>query len=118
MKTLGSLGRIIFAIPFIVFGIMNFMDTEGMANALLTNWPIAEALVYISGLALILAGLSIIIKVQAKIACLLLALLLLIIIVAIHVPDIVNGDIIARSKLLKDLALLGASLTYANILGK
>ena len=118
MKTLGSLGRIIFAIPFIVFGIMHFMNAEGMANDILTNWPIAEAIVYISGLAFILAGVSIIIKIQAKIACLLLALLLLIIIVTIHMPLFVQGDQMAMSIFLRDIGLLGASLTYANILAK
>ena len=118
MKTLGSLGRIIFAIPFIVFGIMHFMNTESMASDMLTNWPIAEAFVYFSGLALILAGVSIIIKIQAKIACLLLALLLLIIIATIHMPQVVGGDQMAMAILLRDFGLLGASLTYANILAK
>jgi putative oxidoreductase len=118
MKTLGSLGRIIFAIPFIVFGVMHFMNAEDMASDILTNWPIAEAIVYISGLAFILAGVSIITKIQAKIACLLLALLLLIIIATIHIPLVVGGDQMAMSILLRDLGLLGASLTYASILAK
>lgn len=118
MKTLAYLGRIIYAVPFIVFGILHFMNAKEIAADLLTNWPVAEGIVYISGLAMILAGVSIITKIQAKLACLLLALLLLLIIVTIHVPQITGGDQKSVGILLKDLGLLGASLTYANLLSK
>ena len=118
MKTLAYLGRIVFGIPFIVFGILHFMNAKDMAANMLANWPVAEGIVYISGLAMILAGVSIITKIQAKLACLLLALLLLLIIVTIHVPQITGGDKMAMSILLRDLGLLGASLTYANLLSK
>ncbi len=116
MKTLAYLGRIIFAIPFIVFGIMHFMNAKDMAVNMLANWPVAEGIVYISGLALILAGISIIVRIQAKIACLLLALMLLLIIITIHIPMVTGGDQTAMSNLLKDMSLLGASLTYAKLL--
>jgi len=118
MKTLSYLGRIIFAIPFIVFGIMHFMNATDMAASMLSDWPVAEGFVYISGFAMILAGVSIITKIQAKIACLLLALLLLIIIITIHIPVVAGGDQMAMAILLRDLGLLGASLTYANLLSK
>ena len=116
MKTLTALGRFIFAIPFIVFGLNYFMHAQEMADMVLKNWPVAEGLVYIVGLALILAGVSIIINVKARLASLLLALLLFIFIVAIHIPSILNGN--NATNLLKDMALMGASLTYAGILKK
>lgn len=116
MKTLGYLGRIVFAVPFIVFGVMHFMNAKDMAVTMLSNFPVAEGVVYISGLALILAGVSIIVRIQAKIACLLLALLLLLIIFFVHIPMVTGGDQAAMSSLLKDLGLMGASLTYANLL--
>ncbi len=118
MKTLGYLGRIIFAVPFIVIGIMHFMNASDMAANMLSGWPVAEGIVYISGLAMVLAGISIIVKIQAKIACLLLALLLLLIIIFVHIPLAANGDRAAMMILLRDLGLLGASLTYANLLSK
>ena len=118
MKTLGFFGRIIFAVSFIVFGIFHFINTGSMADKFLDKWIIPAPVIYISGFALILVGISIIIKVQAKIACLFLALYLMVIIVTIHVPQIAGGDQVTITNLLKDLALLGASLTYANILAK
>ena len=87
MKTLSNLGRFIYAIPFIVFGVFHFMNAQSMADSMLSGWPIAVPLVYISGVALILAGISIIIKLYARIACILLAILLLLFIVAVHLPD-------------------------------
>jgi uncharacterized membrane protein YphA (DoxX/SURF4 family) len=115
MKALSSLGRFIYGIPFIIFGAFHFMNASGMAG-ILKGWPIAEALVYLSGLALILAGASIVINIKARLASLLLALLLLIIIVTIHLPAVMGGDQMAMSGLLKDTALLGAALTYSGIL--
>ena len=116
MKTLGYFGRVIFAVPFIVMGIMHFMNAKDMAANMLSDWPVAEGIVYISSLAMILAGVSIVVRIQAKLACLLLALLLLLIIITIHVPMVSGGDQMAMTILLRDLGLLGASLTYANLL--
>jgi putative oxidoreductase len=118
MKTLTALGRFIFAIPFIIFGLNHFMHAPEMAGMVLKNWPIAEGLVYIVGLALILAGVSIIINVKARLASLLLALLLFIFIVTLHLPSLLHGNSSSLVSLLKDMALMGASLTYAGILKK
>jgi uncharacterized membrane protein YphA (DoxX/SURF4 family) len=127
MKFLSSLGRFIYAIPFILFGVFHFMRGHEMAQMVLKGWPIADGLVYVAGLAMILAGISIIINVKARLACLLLALLLLIFILAIHLPKLMGGDTsgismvtllknAAMVSLLKDSALLGAALTYAGML--
>lgn len=117
MKALSSLGRFVYGIPFIIFGALHFINASALAG-LLKGWPVAEGLVYISGLALILAGVSIVINVKARLASLLLALLLLLIIVGIHLPQASGGDQTAVSSMLKDLALLGAALTYSGILKK
>jgi putative oxidoreductase len=115
MKTLSTLGRFIFAIPFIVFGAFHFMKAGDMSG-LIGKWPFAEGLVYISGLALMLGGVSILINVKARLASLLLALLLLIFILGIHIPALMNGNQMEMGSLLKDTALLGAALTYSGIL--
>ena len=115
MKTLSTLGRFIYAIPFIVFGILHFTNAHQMAG-IIKNWPVAEGLVYIAGLGLILAGVSIFLNIKARLASLLLALLLLIFIVSIHIPAIAAGDKMQLGQLLKDTALLGAALTYSGIL--
>jgi putative oxidoreductase len=118
MKTLAYLGRILFAVPFIVMGIMHFINASDMAASMLSGWPVAEGIIYVTGFAMFLAGVSIVVKIQAKIACLILALLLLLIIIFIHIPVVTGGDQAAMSNLLRDLGLMGASLTYANLLSK
>ena len=118
MKTLSNLGRFLYAIPFGIFGILHFMYAPSWASMVLKGWPIAEGLTYIVGLAFILAAVSIIINVKARLACLLLALLLLIFDVALHIPGIIAGDQMQLGNFLKDTALMGAALTYAGLLKK
>lgn len=121
MKTLSKLGRFLYAIPFAVFGIFHLSHASMMANEVLRGWPIPTVLVYISGLAMILAAASIILNIKARLACLLLALLLLIFIVTLHIPGMMAGGQMAQISqigLLKDMALMGAALTYAGILKK
>jgi putative oxidoreductase len=115
MKTLSALGRFIYAVPFVIIGIFHFMKAGDMAG-LISKWPVAEGFVYISGLALILAGVSIFLNIKARLASLLLALLLLIFILTIHIPALMNGNQMEMGSLLKDTALLGAALTYSGIL--
>jgi hypothetical protein len=62
-------------------------------------------------LALLAAGIAIIFKVYAKLACYLLALLLLIFIITMYVPHL--SDQMAMGGLLKDMALMGAALFMA-----
>ena len=118
MKTLSSLGRFVYAVPFIIFGIFHFMYASQMAGMMPSFWPVPEGLVYISGLGLILAGASIILNIKARLATMLLALFLLIVILGVHIPALGAGSKEAMSSLLKDVALLGAALTYSGILKK
>jgi putative oxidoreductase len=118
MKTLSSLGRFLYAIPFLVFGVFHFLNASQMAQWMPSFWPVAEGLVYIAGLGLLLAGISIILNIKARLASLLLALLLLIIIVGIHIPSLGSGDQMVLTSLLKDTSLMGAALTYSGILKK
>ena len=116
MKALSSLGRFIYAIPFLLFGIFHIKDASGMAM-ILPGWPMATILVYISGIALILAAIAIIINIKGRLASGLLALLLLIIILGIHVlPPLLGDKTMDIPTLLKDVALMGAALTYSGIL--
>ena len=118
MKILSTLGRFLYAIPFIVFGIFHFMNAQGMAENMLSGWPIATILIYISGVALILAGAAIVLKLYVKLACILLAVLLLVFIVAFHIPGLGNEATqqLSMSMLLKDLALMGAALYFGETL--
>lgn len=118
MKALSFIGRFVYALPFAVMGVFHFMKAHLMAAQILKGWPIADGFVYISGLALILAAISIIINFKARLACQLLALLLLIFIISLHIPGVLRGNELAMTMLLKDVALMGAALSYSTILNK
>jgi len=118
MKTLTAIGRIVYGLPFIVFGIFHFMRSEGMANNIIPNWPIPEIIVYLSGAAIILGGLALLINKYAKLASFLLAIFLLLTILTIHVPGTMDPETqqMAMTSMLKDLGLLGGALVLASIL--
>ncbi len=118
MKILSAIGRIIYSLTFIVFGVFHFMHASSMASTLLSGWPYAEILLYISGTALILGGIAILFKFFGRLAGILLAVLLLIFILAIHLPGVQAGNQMALTSLLKDAALLGAALSYAATMKK
>lgn len=104
-------GRILFGIPFVVFGVFHFINAGALVGAVPGFLPFPLVFVYITGAAMVLAGVSIISKKKIRTACLLLALLLLIYIVLVHVPGLPNQ--LSVGALLKDLALLGGALTLA-----
>jgi len=129
MKHLTDLGRIIFAIPFLIFGINHFFNWEMLALLYNTFIPIGVYTNIIVGLALIAVAISIIIKKFVRLSCLLLAGLLFIFILTIHIPQLFfniapeNMDfkfvhILAMTNLLKDFALMGGAILIAGIYPK
>jgi uncharacterized membrane protein YphA (DoxX/SURF4 family) len=111
MKTLTSnVGRIIFGLIFLVFGFFHMTSAAMMADWMPAWVPIPLVLVYLSGVGLVAAGISIIIKLYTKLATQLLAVLLLLIILMLDLPGAAGGDQTAMSMLLKDAGLLGAAL--------
>ena len=113
MKALPMIGRIIFSIPFLFLGFGHFAGGQEM-TAFLPSWlPAGIFWVYLTGVALVAAGVSIIIKVYARLATQLLALLLLLIILLIWAPQLgAEGQqgMTAMTMLVKDLGLMGAAL--------
>lgn len=117
MATLtGKLARIIFALPFLIFGIFHLMSANDMAM-LLAGWPGAVILIYITGVCLIAGAIAIIIDKYARLASLLLALFLLITIIVVHLPGL--GDPasmqMSMTNTLKDLGLIGGALILAGV---
>ena len=111
-------GRILFSVPFLVFGIFHFMNANQMAG--MVPLPGGIFWVYLTGAAQILAAISIYTKIQGKLAMLLLALLLLIYIAAVHIPNLGNPQMsqFALTSLLKDAGLMGGALILAGIFNK
>ena len=112
MKNLGMIGKILFCIPFLAFGIMHLMSGNQMAGMVPAYFPGGVVWIYITGLAEILAAISILSGKQTKLATLLLAVMLIIFVLTIHLPGMSDPATqqMAMSGLLKDLGLAGAAL--------
>ena len=112
-----KLGRVIYALPFAVFGIFHFINTSALAGAV--PLPGGVFWVYLTGIALIAAAVSILIGKYARLACLLLGVMLLIFVLSIHLPSILGAESMQAaqpsiSNLLKDTALAGAAWAIAD----
>ena len=112
---LSKLGTWIFGIVFIVFGLNHFMNLSVMKGYV--PLPGATFWVILTGLAFILAGLSLLINKQTKLAMILLGIMLLIFVLSIHLPGLFAADkmqvMMSMTNLLKDLALAGAAFYFA-----
>lgn len=115
MKALVDNARIIFAIPFAIFGLMHFMSGSDMAGYVPSFIPGGVFWVYVTGLGLIAAAVAIIIQKHARLACLLLALMLLIFILTMHLPGALDAATrqMSMPNLLKDWGLMGGALLCA-----
>jgi putative oxidoreductase len=117
MKKITTLGRILFAIPFAIFGINHFLMTDYYLGVLTSFIPLGAYTILLTGIMLIIASISILTKKFVKFSTIMLAILLFIFIVTIHIPHLFTETdktpvIIA---LLKDISLMGGSLMIAGI---
>jgi len=113
-----TVARIFYSIPFFVSGIMHLLNAKMMAGYV--PLPGGEFWVYFTGVALFLAGISIITKYQGKLAMFLLAALLLIFIFTMQVPMLLKPETIQMglAGTLKDTGLMGGALLLAGILDR
>jgi uncharacterized membrane protein len=78
------------------------------------SWlPFPVVWVYITGLALLAAGISFIINKKVALAGKLLAVMLLVFVVTMHLPSLIGGDSNAMPMVMKDLAMAGAALYFS-----
>jgi putative oxidoreductase len=117
MKKLTTAGRILFAVPFALFGINHFLMLNYYLGMLTSFVPLGAYTIILTGIMLIAASVSIITKVLVKLSTLLLAFLLVIFIITIHIPHLfIDADkTITIIALLKDISLLGGALMIAGI---
>ena len=108
-----TVARLLYGIPMALFGIFHFMNASSMSGMVPSFIPGGVFWVYLTGLALILAAVSIIIQKQARLASFLLAAMLIIFVLTIHLPGLGGDNQMAMPMLLKDLALAGAALGFA-----
>jgi len=118
MKNLSIPGRILFALPFGIFGLNHFFMVDFFSGMLTSFIPGTGFTVLLTGILLIAASLSIIFRKFTRLACYLLAVLLLIFILTIHLPGLFdggNGARMAMMQLLKDTSLMGGALVIATL---
>ena len=117
MKRLTTIGRILFAAPFALFGINHFFMLDYYLGILTSFVPLGAYTIILTGIMLIVASISIITKVLVKFSTLLLAILLFIFIVTIHIPHLFTDadKTITIIALLKDISLMGGSLMISGI---
>ena len=115
MNNLKNVGRIVFAVPFGIFGMMHLMMASNMTGMVPSWVPGGVFWVYLTGLALLAAAISIVTKKHIYLASVLLAVLLIVFILTIHLPSIMGGDQMAMGSLLKDMSLAGGALSIAGL---
>lgn len=117
MKVLtGSIGRILYALPFGIFGLFHFMNANAMAG--MVPIPGGVFWIYLTGLALLAASVSMIIEKYTRMACILLGVMLLIFVLAIHLPGVIGAASeqamqTSMTNMLKDAALAGGAWILA-----
>ncbi len=116
----GIVARILFTMPFLGFGVRHLLHANQLA--VLVPIPGGVFWVYLTGIAMILASVAAITKIQGKLAMLLLALMLLIFVFAVQFPAMLSSDMAmkmgATVSFYKDLGLMGGALLLAGIFDK
>jgi len=117
MKTLTSVGRILYALPFLAFGINHFIMKDFYMGELTSFIPFGGYMILLTGVLLMATSVSIITKRFIRLSTLVLAGMLFLFITTIHIPQLFDPEknMIAMISLLKDISLLGGSLMIAGM---
>ncbi len=115
MKTLQTtVARVLFGLPFVIFGLMHFAFADMMAPALPAWLPMRAVAVMIAGAVLLVSGVAIIINRWIPMVTLALAGFLCSTILMVHIPGLGSPDPMmkqmATTGFLKDIILIGAAL--------
>ncbi len=108
-------GRLFFSVPMAVFGAYHFTATRFVVLVVPSWIPAHRFWVYLVGIALFAAALSIVVRIQAPLAATLLAIMLFLFVVLIHIPNVVANphNRIAWTAGLRDLAFSGGAFAFA-----
>ena len=107
--------RMLFALPFGIFGIIHFMMGSDMAGMVPEFMPGDIIWIYLTGVAFLAASVSIVAQIQVKLTSLLLAFMLLVLAFTVHLPGDLAENAHALPNLLKDISLAGGALFLAGL---
>jgi len=116
----GIVGRILFVVPFLAFGVRHLMYANMMAG--MVPIPGGAIWIYVTGICMIAASIAAITGIQGRNAMLLLALLVIILAVTIQLPAMMGSDPMMKMggtvSFYKDLGLAGGALILAGVFGR
>ncbi|MCB9279444.1 MAG: DoxX family protein [Lewinellaceae bacterium] len=116
MNSLLGLGKYLFIIPLLGFGFGHLSNANAMAG--MVPIPGGALWIYVTGIAMLAAAVSIVIGKWDKLATTLLGIMLLIFALSIHLPGMLNAaDAMAKQgsmgQMMKDIGLAGGAWMYA-----
>jgi putative oxidoreductase len=117
MKKITAAGRILFALPFAIFGINHFLMLDYYLGMLTSFIPFGAYTIILTGILLIVTSVCIVTKKFILQSTIILASLLFLFIITIHIPHLFNESerTITIIALLKDISLLGGSIMIAGL---
>lgn len=115
MKKIAPIGRVLYGLPFVIFGISHLVNLDFYLHLLSSFLEGYSFTVVLTGIIMIVTGFAVIFGYFTKLAALVLAGLLLLFILTIHIPALIaEGDnMVTLINMLKDVSLLGGSLMVA-----
>ena len=117
MKKLSIVGRILFGITLVVFAVNPILHAQQTAAVI--HLPMATPLTYLSGLVLLLGGVSLLLNRWTHLTMLMIAVLLVVRALTIHYPDFSSEDYAQKMleimNMAKDFGLAGAALFMAGL---
>jgi len=113
----GPVARVLFALPFFIFGINHFANTDQLTGVVPEIIPGSAFWVYLTGAAFLATSTAIMANRFVATAGLVLAAILLTFVLSVHLPALLGGAEggMAMTHLLKDTALAGGALLAAHV---
>jgi putative oxidoreductase len=114
MKYAPLVGRILFSAIFLAFGMNHLTDAGSLTGMVPDFLPAKTAVVMITGIVIIAAGLMVLLGYRAKLAGQILFVFMLLTTFTVWAGRLADGGEVAMTMFMKDLALAGASLLIAH----
>ncbi len=115
MKILSFIARILFGLPFLVFGFFHLTGANHMIGMIPSYMVGGVFWIYLTGLGMTAAAISFFVNKLTFLSGILLAAMLLIFILTIHIPTLTDPQkgTLAMMALLKDTGLMAGALMIA-----
>jgi putative oxidoreductase len=115
---LTNIGKYLFLLPFLGFGVNHLRSANMMAGMVPTFIPGGSFWVYFTGLGMLAFVASALLGKYDKLGAYLTAAMCVIFALTLHLPAMMGGDQMAIVGFLKDLGLAGGALMFAGTLAK